>query len=45
MLIKIVVLLFIIIIRTLTFSDMLHIHTGHQPAAGIYVVEPAYLGL
>ncbi|KAK2568492.1 Nuclear pore membrane glycoprotein 210 [Acropora cervicornis] len=29
---------------SLNFLDMLHIHTGHQPAAGIYVVEPAYLG-
>lgn len=23
---------------------MLHIHAVHQPAAGVYVVEPAYLG-
>ncbi|XP_029186949.2 LOW QUALITY PROTEIN: nuclear pore membrane glycoprotein 210-like [Acropora millepora] len=29
---------------TLVDKNMLHIHTGHQPAAGIYVVEPAYLG-
>ena len=31
---------------TLTqYSDMLHIHSVHQPAAGVYVVEPASLGL
>ena len=30
--------------RVLTPSDMLHIHAVHQPAAGVYVVEPVFLG-
>ena len=29
----------------LTCTDMLHIHAVHQPFAGVYVVEAAFLGL
>ncbi|CAH3168221.1 unnamed protein product [Porites lobata] len=29
---------------TLEDKNMLHIHSVHQPAAGVYVVEPAFLG-
>ena len=32
------------VLRVLTPSDMLHIQAVHQPAAGVYVVEPAFLG-
>jgi len=33
------------VLRVLTLSDiMLHIQAVHQPAAGVYVVEPAFLG-
>jgi len=31
--------------KDLTCADMLHIHAVHQPAAGVYVVEAAFLGL
>lgn len=31
--------------KDLTCADMLHIHAVHQPSAGVYVVEAAFLGL
>ena len=33
------------IMKDLTCADMLHIHAVHQPAAGVYVVDAAFLGL
>ena len=31
--------------KDLTRADMLHIHAVHQPAAGVYVVDAAFLGV
>lgn len=31
--------------KDLTSADMLHIHAVHQPAAGVHVVDAAFLGV
>jgi len=31
--------------KDLTRADMLHIHAVHQPAAGVHVVDAAFLGV
>ena len=31
--------------KDLTCADMLHIHAVHQPSAGVYVVDAAFIGL
>lgn len=37
--------IFFYYMKDLTCADMLHIHAVHQPSAGVYVVEAAFLGL
>ena len=31
--------------KDLTCADMLHIHAVHQPSAGVYVVDAAFIGV